>query len=152
MGNKTVMKKANKILFFAYGSNMSHSQMNESCPGSKFIKRAILKDYKFVYDGNSDKGAGASGNIVKSKNSKVYGGLFEISEQNLAELDKGDGYAENYDRIEVEVKDDENISYEAFVYFRKWKRKGKPHPLYRKIVIMGARDCGLSEEYIADNL
>ena len=146
------MIKKNKILFFAYGSNMSHSQMNERCPGNEFIKRVFLKGYKFVYDGNSKRGAGATGNIVKFKNSKVYGGLYEITEENLATLDKSDGYSEKCNRIEVEVVDDDNNSCMAIVYFRKWKRKGKPSPLYRKIVIMGAWDCGISEGYIGKYL
>ena len=144
------MRKDNKILFFAYGSNMSHSQMNERYPGNKFIKRVFLDGYKFVYDGNSERGA--VGNIIKSKNSKVYGGLFEITEENLAALDGSDGYTDNYNRMDIEVVDDENNSYQAFVYFRKWKRRGTPSPLYRKIVIMGARECELPEDYIANNL
>jgi len=124
--------------------------MNERYPGNKFIKRVFLDGYKFVYDGNSERGA--VGNIIKSKNSKVYGGLFEITEENLAALDGSDGYTDNYNRMDIEVVDDENNSYQAFVYFRKWKRRGTPSPLYRKIVIMGARECELPEDYIANNL
>ncbi|MCP4726544.1 MAG: gamma-glutamylcyclotransferase [bacterium] len=126
--------------------------MNERCPGCKFLKRVFLKDYEFVYDGNSKKQAGSVGNIVKSENSKVYGGLYEITEVNLKALDRYEGYPINYDRMEIEVVDDENNSYKAIVYLRKWKRKGKPSPLYRKVVIMGARDCELPEDYIANNL
>ncbi|MFC1553161.1 gamma-glutamylcyclotransferase family protein [candidate division KSB1 bacterium] len=144
--------KDKQLLYFAYGSNMLHQQMKERCPGSKFIKQAFLIGYKFVYDGNSKKCAGAVGNIVKSKNSKVYGGLYEINEENLIALDGYEGYPNNYDRMEVEIEDNEDKIYEAKVYFRKWKRRGKPSSLYRKIVIMGARECGISDEYISKYL
>jgi cation transport regulator ChaC len=42
------------MYYFAYGSNMYHDQMHQRYP-NKHIKRAYLKGYKFVYDGNSSK-------------------------------------------------------------------------------------------------
>jgi len=66
------------MYYFAYGSNMNHKQMKLRCPGSKFKKKVYLAGYKFVYDGYSNTWNGPVGNIIKSKNSKVWGGLFKI--------------------------------------------------------------------------
>jgi len=52
--------------------------MKLRCPGSKFKKKVYLAGYKFVYDGYSNTWNGPVGNIIKSKNSKVWGGLFKI--------------------------------------------------------------------------
>jgi len=140
------------MYYFAYGSNMNHQQMHERCPGSKFIRRVILKGYKFVYDGHSKNRAGAVANIIKSKSSRVLGGLYEISKEDFTNLDVYEGFPDNYDRMVVEIQDEENTISNVMVYFRKWKRRGKPSMLYRKIVTQGAKDCGLPDDYIMNNL
>jgi gamma-glutamylcyclotransferase len=146
------MKNDKKIYYFAYGSNMSHQEMQEWCPGSKFIKRVILKGYKLVYDGHSKNRAGAVANIIISSNSDVYGGLFEINSEDLSSLDRKEGCPNFYDRMKIDVKNGENNTYEAIFYFREGEIKDKPNPLYQKIVIQGAKDCSLPDNYIMDNL
>ncbi len=71
------------MYYFAYGSNMNHKQMKKRYPNSKFIKRAFLEGYEFVYDGYSAILKGAVANIIKSPSDKVWGGLFEINEDDL---------------------------------------------------------------------
>ena len=91
---------------------------------------------------------GAVANIVKITDCKVCGGLFEINEDNLSALDCYEGYPKSYNRDKLEIKDDNDKLYIAFVYFRAGKNLGEPHEDYRKIIILGARDCGLPKEYI----
>lgn len=69
-------------MYYAYGSNMNHKQMKERCPDSRFLKRVYLKGYRFVYDGYSVIRKGPVANIIETKNGDdvVWGGLFEISE------------------------------------------------------------------------
>lgn len=136
------------MYYFAYGSNMNHRQMNERCPTAKFITRAKLNGYKFVYDGYTSSRNGAVANIIKSDNNIVEGGLFEIDNDCLHALDKYEGYPSYYERQIVEVEDDNDNSYQAIVYLRKPQKLGKPSDEYRDIVLKGARDCGLTEEYI----
>lgn len=141
------------MLYFAYGSNMNHKQMKQRCPSSKFIKRIYKKGYKFVYDGYSKIREGAVANIVKSKGNVVWGGLFKINKDNLGALDCCEGYfSKIYDRKTIIVKDDKGKGYKAIVYFRTGKDVGAPHRKYRKIIIKGAKDCGLPKDYIKDSL
>ena len=128
---------------------MNLDQMKERCSNSSFIKRVILKDYRFVYDGHSKNRAGPVGNIVPSRKRTVYGGLFEINKDDLASLK---GYEKNYRKTGVNLEDDEGITYKAVVYLRDKQKKGKPNELYRKIVIKGAKDCRIPSEYIMKNL
>lgn len=136
------------MFYFAYGSNMKHQQMEKRCPSAHFLCCAYLENYKFVYDGKSKDRKGAVANVIDSDGDIVRGGLFEISKDNLAVLDGYEGYPDSYGRDELDVKDDNNNLYKAIVYFRVGEKLGKPTREYRQVIIEGAQDCRLPEEYI----
>ena len=140
------------MYYFAYGSNMNHEQMKKRCPSGKFITRALLSGYKYVYDGYSSSGKGAVSNIIKSANDAVWGGLFEINEDNLAALDCYEGHPISYQRQEIEINDEANKIYKAWVYLRTGKKKGEPSEKYRSVVFEGAKNCNLPEDYIKNNI
>ena len=87
---------------------MNFDQMKDRCSNSNFIKRVILKGYRFVYDGNSKKRAGPEANIIPSRNRTVYGGLFEIDKDDLASLN---GNEKSYKKSKVNVEDEEKNTY-----------------------------------------
>ncbi len=64
------------MFYFVYGSNMNHKQMKKRAPGAKFLGRAAIDNYKFVYDGWDAELGGAVGNIIPQKGSRVLGGLY----------------------------------------------------------------------------
>ncbi|MEM4605942.1 MAG: gamma-glutamylcyclotransferase family protein [Candidatus Pacearchaeota archaeon] len=138
------------MYYFAYGSNMNQEQMIKRCKGKnfKFIGRAYLKGYRFVYDGQSEYRGGAVANIVKSENDIVWGVLYEINKNCLKNLDKYEGYPYVYNRKEVEVITDDGYKFLAWVYLREPKPLGKPSDKYRKVVLEGAKACNLPEDYI----
>lgn len=139
------------MLYFAYGSNMNFEQMNERCPGGHvFLKRAFLRGYRFVYDGYSNYRKGAVANIVETReeNDIVWGALFEINSECLSKLDSYEGYPYFYDRKEVIVQDDEGNQYRTIVYLRTGKDESNPSESYKNIIIRGAKDCGIPDEYI----
>jgi len=121
------------MLYFAYGSNLNHKQMKKRCPNSRFLKRAYLKGYRFVYDGYSSYRKGAVANIVPDSNSAVWGALWEIDEMDLKRLDEYEGYPYEYKRKMIKVRDDDEKEYEAWVYYREGKKKGNPSKQYRRI-------------------
>jgi gamma-glutamylcyclotransferase len=140
------------MLYFAYGANMYHENMKKRCPEHKFIGRAVLADYKFVYDGQSRLRGGGIGNIVQAPREKVWGGLYEISERDSKMLDKYEGSPKYYQRKTVSVKNDEGQVLQAMVYRRSPLTANPPVPSYRQEILLGAEDCGLPEEYIKNNL
>lgn len=142
------------MYYFAYGSNMNHEQMKKRCgeKNFKFIDKAYLNGYKFVYDGYSEYRKGAVANIVKSKNGKVWGGLYEINETCLKKLDEYEDYPHAYNRKEVEVFTEDGKKFVAWVYLREPRKPGNPSTVYRKIVLQGAKDCNLPEDYIKEFL
>jgi gamma-glutamylcyclotransferase len=134
--------------YFAYGSNMNHEQMKKRCPNSRFIKSAYIKGYKFVYDGYSTKWEGAVANIISDKHSIVWGGLFEIDDSCLTNLDRCEGYPKVYNREILKFKDREGNKNEAWVYFREPQQEGEPLDTYVSTILEGARASELPEEYI----
>jgi len=136
------------MLYFAYGSNMSHARMQERCPGGRFLKTVRLERHRFVYDGYSVASQGAVSNIVTSERDVVRGALYEITGKDKLALDVFEGYPRSYDRKIVEVKDEDGDVYLAWTYFRTGRALGKPHPDYEKTVLQGAKDCKLPDEYI----
>lgn len=133
--------------YFAYGSNMHHSQMRERCgEGWRFLKRAYLRNYRLVFDGYSLNWKGAVANVVKSEGDIVWGGLFEVTEECLKKLDRCEGSA--YRRQKLHVFDDDGNCYDAYVYLREPHEQGKPSREYLKTIVQGAKDCGLPCEYV----
>jgi len=140
------------MLYFAYGSNMNHEQMKNRCPSAVFIQASKLNNYKFVYDGHSSTRSGAVANITEKKGNIVMGGLFEINNADLVSLDGYEGYPNSYDRKIVEVVGNDKKNYKAIAYYRIGKTIGEPSLSYRECILQGAKDCGLPESYIKDNI
>jgi len=136
------------VLYFAFASNMNQAQMKRWCPASRFLKAVVLEGYRFVYDGLSVSWDGATGNIVQSTTESVWGALYEITERDRLTLDAFEGYPRNYDHKDVDVRDREGKIDRAMTYFRTGRALGKPHPDYERIVIDGAKECGLPDDYI----
>ena len=70
------------MLYFAYGSNLNHFQMNRRCKDSKFLKKINLKNFKLTFRSKY-----RAADIEPKKNSIVPGALFEISKIDEKKLD-----------------------------------------------------------------
>ena len=143
----------NDWYYFAYGSNMNHEQMLKiRCPGSEFEKPVFLEGYRFVYDGYSYLREGAVANVIPSSGDQVWGGLYKVSLSHLLALDRYEGHPHSYQRVLVKVSDPQGNSQEVFTYMRKEKEIGLPHPDYQALVLSGAQDCHLPQDYIKSYL
>ena len=146
------------IKYFGYGSNMNFKQMQNRCPKYKFVNKAYLEHYKFVYDGYSDKRKGAVANVIRDNRNKVWGGVFEITRQELNYLNDKEGFygrndpRNSYDRDFFRFYFANKEPFYAFIYHREGQSVGTPSEEYRNIVIDGTKDCGLPEDYIKNNL
>lgn len=134
-----------KTYYFAYGSNMSEKRMKEERK-IKFHsrKKAILKDYKLVFNKMSESNNEIGfANIVKSVGDFVEGVLYEINSEDIKRLNKYEGFPKHY------LKD---IFYIGGVYAHvylanpDWVREGiKPSQKYLDYLLEG-KDL-LSEKY-----
>ena len=140
------------MLYFAYGSNLNHEQMQERCKDSKYIKNVFLEGYKLSFCAIS-RSYGVA-NIVKKTGSKVPGGLWKISardekeDSDEKELDYYDGFPIKY------TKDFFTLNGEKIMFYiikRQYSFK-TPQRQYVDIINQGYQDCNLDREYLKKRL
>ena len=71
------------MLYFAYGSNLNHQQMEKRCSGAKFIKKYTLRGFKLCFSHKTNHSIYGHANIVKNKKSKVDGAIWNINKKIL---------------------------------------------------------------------
>lgn len=126
------------MLYFAYASNLSKEYMMSRCPNATAVKKAALKNYKLVFNELAD--------IIQHEEDHVLGALYVISKQDLEELDRLEGYPDLYDRIVVEVEDENGGKYDAFAYTMVEKNLENPPDHYYKILVDGYKDWDLPDD------
>jgi gamma-glutamylcyclotransferase (GGCT)/AIG2-like uncharacterized protein YtfP len=138
------------MLYFAYGSNMERVQLKRRCPKAKFVSAAVLPDHELVFSGASRMWGGAIADIRNATGKTVEGVLWEISEPERNALDEYEGYPELYVRKEVQVRTGTGKVVTAFAYvMANPGREASPSKPYKRLLISGAEEHGLSDAYIA---
>ena len=133
-------------LYFAYGSNLNHSQMQKRCKDSKYIKKIFLKDFKLSFC--SVRRSHGVANVVKKKDSKVPGGLWKISKSDERALDRYEGFPTLYTKDYFRLNNDKIMFY---IIKRKYSFKS-PRRLYLDTIRKGYKDCDLDLEYLKKRL
>ena len=82
------------MLYFAYGSNMSLTQMASRCPSSTFEGKGRLRGYRWQIN---ERGVG---NIVESSDDYVEGVVYKIDQDNRRQLDRNEGVGRGYYKAE----------------------------------------------------
>lgn len=126
------------MLYFAYASNLSTDYMQERCPNATAVKKVALKNYKLVFNELAD--------IIQHEEDHVLGALYVVSKQDLEELDRLEGFPDLYDRLVVEVEDEEGGKYDAYAYSMVEKDLQDPPEHYYKILLEGYKDWNLPQD------
>jgi len=117
------------MYYFAYGSNMDLGQMSKRL-GRKIapseVKKASVREWKLVFNKKADANPEKQGyaNIVEDANEIVEGVLYEISEEDIEELDKYEGCPEHYKKMEIEVALDTGEKVVAITYIAQENKIG----------------------------
>lgn len=129
------------MYYFAYGSNLNRKQMLERCPGAKPLFKATLPNFKLIFTGWTRRCRGGVASIKHFTDEKITGGIYEISEKDLKELDK---FEVGYNRINVTVFSQYDEPIKAITYIRvEQSDETKPSPEYLAVIQQGYRDWGL---------
>lgn len=104
------------LLYFAFGSNLSTTQMRSRCPGAKAVGLAFLPGYDFIInergfanviprsDTNTTTTAGDGGH-GEAKDGGVYGVLYQLASTAEKErLDRYEGVPKAYEDLVLEVQ------------------------------------------------
>ncbi|KAI8220404.1 hypothetical protein K4K54_002792 [Colletotrichum sp. SAR 10_86] len=79
------------IYYFAYGSNLSTTQMEQRCPSSHPVGLAFLRDYTFIINGRGYANVVQNGADDVANDAGVYGVVYKISPEDEASLDRYEG-------------------------------------------------------------
>ena len=121
--------------YFAYGSNLHHSQMKRRCPNCRFIKKITLRNYSLTF--RSKYGAA---DIEKKMGKKVYGALYIISKAAEKRLDVYEEYPFLYKKMYFRYQNKKVMTY---IMVKKSKLV-PPTVRYLNVIKQGYKDCKLS--------
>lgn len=148
------------MLYFAYGSNLDPDEMHSHCPESRVVGLAALHDHRLTFPLHFEPWGGGTAGVSHTHGSTVWGVLYELSESDLASLDryegwKGPGDHHNlYDRelatVVLTRADDGSVPrrVRATTYFARTLNPMPPSRRYLDTILRGARHHRLPAEYI----
>ena len=123
--------------YFAYGSNLNITQMQDRCPDAVKLQPFTLENYQLVFRYYAD--------IIPVAGQSVTGGLWEISKADEKYLDLYEGYPTLYEKYHV-----------AGIMFYRMCEPGPafapPSSGYLNDLLQGMNDFGLSLEDLNNNL
>jgi gamma-glutamylcyclotransferase (GGCT)/AIG2-like uncharacterized protein YtfP len=135
--------------YFAYGSNLSRTQMKKRCPDSAFIEVGRLRGRSLAFTIRSSHWDGGVADIVPDPAGEVWGVLYEISNDDLGLLDQYEGEGSSYGRFQTTIETSIGSVGGVWVY-EVLNRGGPFHPSreYMQIMRKAASEFGFPEEYL----
>lgn len=141
-------------LYFAYGSNLSPTQMQlrTGCVAPGLVCR--LEHHRLLFNKRSSTTLGrVFANIVPAEGHTVWGVCYPCSQAMLDALDLHEGLqGGHYRRLEVQLHALSGAQLMALTYVAGPDFVGearRPEPLYAQLILEGARHHGLPAEYLA---
>jgi gamma-glutamylcyclotransferase (GGCT)/AIG2-like uncharacterized protein YtfP len=131
------------MLYFAYGSNLHHSQMKKRCKDSIFLKKINLKNFRLTFRSKY-----RAADIESKKKSIVQGALFEISKSDEKKLDIYEDYPILYKKYYFTYYGKKVMTYTMV----KKTLFAFPTERYLNIVKRGYKDCNLDKCYLKNAL
>jgi len=137
-----------KMIYFAYGSNMSLARLRARVPSARRKGVGYLYGYTLAFHKISLDGSGKCDAFkTRSNDDYLIGILYQIDPEHRSELDKAEGFGYNVKNIKIKTVSDEEIV--AFTYCaNKINTDLKPYHWYKQHVTVGAKENALPTEYI----
>merc|ERR1711936_529450 len=138
------------FLYFAFGSNLLTERIHINNPSAVFRSIAKLKEHKLDFNYFSKRWQGAAATIIPTRESHVWGVLWELNMEHLETLDRQEGVPNVYNRKMVEVELEDGSSAEAVTYFliKPEEEDKRPSYVYKNVILRGAEEHNIPEEYL----
>ena len=142
------MKKSNKKLYVAYGSNLHLEQMSYRCPEAKIYGAGVLKNYELTFWGNWSRNGVAT--VLPGADTDVPVGVWEISEADEKNLDIYEGWPHLYRKEEIEVLMDDGSTVTAMIYIMNKNRMRPCYPsdTYYHTIATGYKSFGFDLAFL----
>jgi gamma-glutamylcyclotransferase (GGCT)/AIG2-like uncharacterized protein YtfP len=134
--------------YFAYGSNMLLARLAERVPSAQALGVARLAGHRLAWHKVSSDGSGKCDVVPSQSGDEVWGVLYLIDPGHKADLDHIEGVGYGYVAATLTVElDGSPVVAQAY---RATDIDGalKPYGWYKALVVAGARENDLPEEYV----
>jgi gamma-glutamylcyclotransferase len=136
--------------YFAYGSNLSKGRMEQRTGLVPSARTVYLKHHRLAFNLHADGAIYA--NIVPCWQSTVWGAAYWCSRATMDVLDRYEGTAigcYRRDCVEVETENGERLNAETYIGGKGFvAEEGLPSDAYLKLILTGAAEHSLPEQYI----
>lgn len=132
-------------LYFAFGANLNFEGMNYRCRDYSLVGQAVLPNYRLTFKGCAD--------VIEEEGSEVWGALYMISPEDLAALDRFEGYPNFYRRKFVPVKlledgVNDEVEVQALIYYMNGDHpEAPPYESYLQTILEGCDDWVLPDSW-----
>lgn len=143
------MKKSNKKLYVAYGSNLHLGQMGYRCPDAKVFGTGVVKNHFLTFWGNWRRNGVAT--ILPGADTDVPVAVWEISASDEKNLDVYEGWPHLYrkENIEVVMEDGSTITGMVYIMNEGCMRPAQPSETYFDTIASGYHSFGFDLKFLA---
>jgi gamma-glutamylcyclotransferase len=136
--------------FFLYADNLNPSQLKRRAPEHKPVGKAYLPDHRLNFCRWSSQWRCGLPSVIPSPGEKVWGMIFEITDEDLKLLDEFEGDVPQgaFRHVQVTVIAEGDEKTLATTYAADPIGKFKPKEHYIEWVIKGLKHWKLPDEYI----
>lgn len=140
------MKKSNKKLYVAYGSNLHLEQMRYRCPDAKVYGTGVLKNYSLTFWGNS-RGNGVA-TVLPNSDTDVPVALWEISASDECHLDMYEGFPHLYRKENIDVLMDDGTTVTGMIYLMNRGVPTMPSDYYYNVIASGYNSFEFDTDFL----
>lgn len=134
--------------YFAYGSNLDEVQLFQRCPGAAAEATGALVEFRLAFTAYSGGWGAGVADILACPGSRVWGLVFNLTDEDLESLDRFEGYPEQYDRFVAQIDTDKGIM-DSWVYAVKRKQSFvAPSRRYLDVIRQAAVRHAFPDEYV----
>ena len=139
------------LWYFAYGSNLCRQIFAERRQLTARARRVgRLDGYRLCFDLPIGPGERGVANVCRDDTAHIWGALYLLSAEQCEHLDRTEGVPNGlYRRLSVQVLDTDGMAVSAFTYESSLRDPSrKPSPRYIGLILDGAVEHGLPQEYV----
>ncbi len=130
---------------------MNLEQMKYRCPAAEVVENVRLEDYRLAFRGRAPGNGVAT--VLPEKGSCVEGVLWKITEACEKSLDFYEGFPSFYRKESIQVKNQDGMEKEVFVYMMNAPHKdvpARPSQFYLDGILEGYKDNQISTDSVME--